>query len=193
MAQGLNLIIIVVVAIVLIFLLVNALNSSRQGRTGGLNSVGKWLEGLWGKRQKAPYVPLPSQRPATPFAPPELLKHRYQSPFLATLFTLDQPDLPDQVSPEQFERLVQEYTEQNLTVKPLEIPRNLNFNYDHYTQVQEQMERNAIRQVQKNITAPEEVGVLTERKMRGLVSERVAETVPIATTVSSFLRKRPVK
>lgn len=86
----------------------------------------------------------------------------HKDTFLGSLFSHELDALPEGMTREQFEREVARYQQEHLKTPELKIPRSLNFNYNHYSQEQEQMRRN-ISASARQFVHRDAVGEITEK------------------------------
>lgn len=109
-----------------------------------------------------------------------VLQVEHNDPLLLTLFTKEVHLLPDGVTQEQFDRLVDEHYNKFIKTPELQIPRSLNFNYDKYAEDQDRVARETNSHYQQFIQR-DDVGSLTEQVNRNVTQK---------LHVKSFLKKK---
>lgn len=115
-----------------------------------------------------------------------MLQVEHNDPLLVTLFSRDIQLLPEGMSQEQFDGLVNDYHEKNLKVKEVVIPRSVNFNFEKYTAEQELMNQN-VKEHYQQFTSREVIGGISDSIARGVV----APTVNVALEVPTGLPTQP--
>jgi len=118
-----------------------------------------------------------------------MLQVEHNDPLLVTLFSRDIQLLPDGMSQEQFDGLVNDYHEKNLKVKEVVIPRSVNFNFEKYTAEQELMNQN-VKEHYQQFTSREVIGGISDSIARGVVAPTVM-TAEVPAGLPAQVRLQP--
>lgn len=95
-----------------------------------------------------------------------MIRVKHDDPLLVSLFSKQVQVLPEGVSQEQFDRLVDDHVKRYLKAPPVQKPRGLDFNYDKYTAEEERAERDLTNHT-KHFVNRAEFGSLSEQVARG--------------------------